>query len=389
MRASEVVQSLNGLRAVAVVLVMLVHAGAPGFGAGWLGVDIFFVLSGFLITSLLLSERDEFENVNLRLFWGRRFLRLMPIYIIYSIGITLAIHFCSPESLTEHYGWKPWMLVVSMWTYWLNYVPQGGIWTGQYLLRHLWSLSVEEQFYFVWPVALTLISRKYLLHCIWACAIIMILLNICGPYERVPNSMLYTRGVGLIVGCGIAIAIRDCRSQLERIRLLSYSGTLGSASVAVCGFFGISILVTVLKFDESDMLKMGIVPAFDLAVGMLIANLWVARESPIAKLLQIWPLPQLGVISYGMYLYHMLAWALIWNVMLNDVVSNWSSFPKYGVRCFSYFLLTIIISQVSYSFIEKRFLKFKGGLRRGAAIPLPISSRCEESNRQPECVADR
>src|SRR5205085_2211723 len=96
--------SLDGLRALAVLAVMLVHVGAPGFPLGWFGVDLFFVLSGFLITTLLERELARTGGVDLNKFWTRRFLRLMPAYWLYAGAITILMLAGPAQNLTTHHG---------------------------------------------------------------------------------------------------------------------------------------------------------------------------------------------------------------------------------------------------------------------------------------------
>jgi len=127
---SKKIPSLDGLRALAVVAVMLVHIGFPGFVLGGLGVDLFFALSGFLITHLFIEEKARSGEIHLRKFWVRRFLRLMPVYLLYVIFITLLI-VCGVGEIKAHGDWAPWEYILSMWLYFINYLPFGGIWSEQ------------------------------------------------------------------------------------------------------------------------------------------------------------------------------------------------------------------------------------------------------------------
>ena len=153
------ITSLDGLRALAVMAVMLVHIGFPGFVLGGLGVDLFFALSGFLITHLFIREHRLSGRVNLLQFWVRRCLRLMPVYWVYLSAITVSIMLGYGE-LHEHAGWTPNEYIASMWLYFVNYVPSGGIWSEQHLTIHLWSLAIEEQFYLVWPLVIMMLFRS-------------------------------------------------------------------------------------------------------------------------------------------------------------------------------------------------------------------------------------
>ncbi len=150
------VASLDGLRALAVLAVVLHHGGA--MSVGWLGVDLFFVLSGFLITTLLVREHQQAGAISLPRFWGRRVLRLMPAYWLY-IGSVTVLLLASSQPLVAHAGFRPGTFIASMWCYFQNYLPMGGFSEYQALTRHLWSLCVEEQFYFIWPVVCVFAMR--------------------------------------------------------------------------------------------------------------------------------------------------------------------------------------------------------------------------------------
>lgn len=122
---------------------------------------------------------------------------------------------------------------------------------------------------------------------------------------------------------------------------------------------------------EVPTLLRGGVPAFDLAAGLLIANLWHAPDVPLGRLLSRWPLPQIGTISYGAYLYHMIAWALTWNVLLGGVIDEWPRVPKFGLRLVVFFTLTFLIAALSHRFIERPFLRMKEKLRPSAQLQPP------------------
>ncbi|HEV7535564.1 MAG TPA: acyltransferase, partial [Acidimicrobiia bacterium] len=154
------VRPLDGLRAVAVLLVLGYHAGVPGFVGGRAGVDMFFVLSGFLITSLLLDEHRLTGGIRLGAFYARRALRLYPALLVAVTGaLTLAflkmpVFHASAASLRDTLHGIPFTLFYTM-----NVARATG-WTNGGLLGHAWSLAIEEQFYLVWPVAVILLFRR-------------------------------------------------------------------------------------------------------------------------------------------------------------------------------------------------------------------------------------
>ena len=149
-------RALDGLRGVAVLAVLGFHGGVPFMRGGFLGVDVFFVLSGFLITSLLYEEWRRTGAIRLRAFYMRRVLRLLPALILLLLALTI------------YAIWLPWpdqrarlraeiaftLLYVANWALAFRLVPDLGF------LAHAWSLAIEEQFYLVWPLALLLLLRS-------------------------------------------------------------------------------------------------------------------------------------------------------------------------------------------------------------------------------------
>ncbi len=145
---------LDGLRALSVIAVILYHAGFPWIHGGWVGVEVFFVVSGFLITSLLLDERERSGGTDLRVFWLRRARRLLPalaVMLAAVAAVTLAIGSAGQRAgLRRDLPWAVgylgnWGQIVGDVPYYAGDPP---------LLRHLWSLAIEEQFYLLWPLAL-------------------------------------------------------------------------------------------------------------------------------------------------------------------------------------------------------------------------------------------
>src|SRR5262245_41272123 len=144
--------ALDGLRGVAVLAVLLFHAGH--LRGGFLGVDLFFTLSGFLITTLLLAEHSARGRISLRNFWSRRARRLLPaLYLVLGATVAYAALFARPDSLQQIRGdafaalayVANWHLIATGGSYWSQYAAPSP-------LEHLWSLAVEEQFYIVWPL---------------------------------------------------------------------------------------------------------------------------------------------------------------------------------------------------------------------------------------------
>ena len=142
------ISSLDGVRAVAVVLVFLFHLQVPGFKAGFLGVDIFFVLSGFLITSLLLSESDRTGRVSLTAFWARRARRLLPALVL--ILIAVAVVTWTTATFTERASLRGDLLASTAYVANWHFISTSSYFASTGVespLQHMWSLAIEEQFY--------------------------------------------------------------------------------------------------------------------------------------------------------------------------------------------------------------------------------------------------
>ena len=249
--------ALDGLRAVAVVLVFLFHARLPGFEAGFLGVDVFFVLSGYLITTILLAEIDRTGSVNWRRFVLRRLWRLAPALGALCLGMLVLSIWVWPSTLS------PWLEVFLTLTY-LSDVTVSVLHAPQ-MLVHSWSLSVEEHFYLLWPLVLLGLARRepgwvavlilglYLAASLWRIEALA-----QGTEWRVVYHRLDTRLSGLMFGAGLAALCRG-RTLAGLARL-----PLWLVAVPVAG-----VLLAQGDWRDDGMLIWG-VPAVELATAALI-----------------------------------------------------------------------------------------------------------------------
>ena len=153
-------RDIEGLRAIAVLIVIAYHAGVPGWSGGFVGVDVFFVLSGFLITSLLINERENDGRISLRSFYARRIRRLLPISSVVAISSAIAALVVLPSTSFSSLGTD----VAAAAGFFVNMVfaARGTDYLAgdadPSVLQHYWSLAVEEQFYLVWPGLIALCS---------------------------------------------------------------------------------------------------------------------------------------------------------------------------------------------------------------------------------------
>ncbi len=291
------VPALDGVRGLAIAAVLVYHAyDVPG---GFLGVDLFFVLSGFLITTLLLEEHAERGRISFRGFYRRRARRLLPVAFagivcaeIVLLGATLA----GPEAGTQALGGLFAALYVENLAHYLHPPVIAG-------LGHYWSLSQEEQFYFLWPPILALLLR-FRVRSHWlvaglgaAVAAIIVhraMLADAGWWRTyyAPD----TRSDGILLGCLVAVAWRSGLLRPSRSWLLA-----GPIALAVLGF----AVATVDHTAETAALY-GITVA-NLAAAVIIASIVMAPRAALSRLLAIAPIRWLGLISYSLYIWGALA----------------------------------------------------------------------------------
>jgi peptidoglycan/LPS O-acetylase OafA/YrhL len=351
--------ALDGLCALAIVSVMLFHAGCPGFRSGWIGVDLFFVLSGFLITTLLAMESSASGTIGYWRFMARRALRLMPAYVLYAVFITVLLWGAAWSVRTENGGWTATGLTTALWTYTINYVPQGGVWNGQDLTIHLWSLSVEQQYYLVWPL-LFLALHKRSTALTWVAsglALAAILSFVLAPYGLYKNNLLYTRGFSLVLASALALHVYYRPGILAGVGVNRLVDILG-------GLLLIALFAAPYKrWWADDRIREVLLPVLVPIFGWWVARLWTVQSgSKIREILRSRSLVYIGKISYGVYLCHEAVRIGVWSVM-KPLMSDWSPAVGFVVRLAIYLLLSFALAALSYECLEKRFLRFTGRFR--------------------------
>jgi peptidoglycan/LPS O-acetylase OafA/YrhL len=301
--------ALDGLRAVAVVLVLTYH-NTSSHGqrlrlvGGFLGVDIFFVLSGYLITSLILAERQSNGRVDLRAFWERRIRRLLPALCVMLVVVAaFAEIVAEPMDLAAIRGNAlATLLYAQNWhTIAADALDPGGP------LAHTWSLSVEEQWYLVWPIALAVLlawqrsSRRRVFVIASFLAVASALWTYLLFEQGAGLSRVYqgtdTRAQELLVGAALAILLAHWK--------LSDRGSKRAGRLAVVAAFLIAVFVATMK-PGSPFLARGGYLFFAVCVAVVIVA--VVQPVPagvVGGLLSIPILRMLGIISYGVYLYHL------------------------------------------------------------------------------------
>ncbi len=301
--------ALDGLRALAVAGVLAYHADLPFARGGFLGVDAFFVLSGYLITSLLLAEWRRSGTINLAAFWARRARRLFPALFLVLVGIGgYAVIFAEPSQLDKLRSDS--LATIGYFANW-HLAFSGDSYFDQFSLpsplRHTWSLAIEEQWYLVWPLLLMALLwwRRGSLRVLLVVAVAMMagsaLLMACLHDPRVDPSRVYygtdTRAQSLLVGAVVAMLLaRHGPLRAGAARLLLQLAAV--ASVVYVGWLWVATP------DSSAMLYQGGFLLSAVAVAVVITAVVQPQPGPIGRLLSVSPLRGLGLISYGVYLWH-------------------------------------------------------------------------------------
>jgi peptidoglycan/LPS O-acetylase OafA/YrhL len=365
----ERVASLDGVRGLAVLLVLFYHFvlyGGPGrvppadsslvgfTGFGWIGVDLFFVLSGFLITGILYDAKGSpgyFRN-----FYARRVLRIFPLYYGVLFGVFVLLPLAFPESerlqlLRQDAGWY--------WTYLANVKIAGDGW-GQFpALGHFWSLAVEEQFYLCWPVLVLLLSRRGLLKVCVGCVVASGLLRVA-LYQSGEGLAAYVltpaRADTLALGAFVALVARG-PAGLAGLRRWS-PPVLALCLAGTGGIF----LARGPDYHDPIVLTLG----FTLLAGLFAALVGVAVSAPEGGLtrrgLGAPLLVSVGRYSYAMYVFHHLLLFFkpdAFSSALFPPVLGSEAPPRLAFAVLGIFL-TFGMAMLSWHVYEKQFLKLKG-----------------------------
>jgi peptidoglycan/LPS O-acetylase OafA/YrhL len=339
--------ALDGLRGVAVLLVVLYHARVPFVRGGHVGVDLFFVLSGFLITTLLLRELDR-GRIDLVAFYVRRGLRLLPALVLFVVVCCAVVAFAGPdvyERPTLHGA--PFVLA------YVANLHQALGWGGGRLglFDHTWSLAMEEQFYLVWPALLAglvmVVGRRrehaaaLLVGAALGLGVYRLWLAIGGAgWERLAYGP-DTRADGLLIGCALALFLASPAARDPR---WLPSAALGSAAFLVLVAWRVPADAPFMVWNMGWTLV--------AVAGGLLTWAAVSHASPrVHAALSPRPLRATGRISYGLYLWHFLvvfglgaagAWAWPW----------WAAAPvQVG--------LSLAVAWASFVLVERRFLRRK------------------------------
>ena len=339
--------SLDGLRAISIVLVLVGHArhGLPALAPGWpsrlgavignqsLGVSIFFVLSGFLITTLLLREESERGQISLSGFYLRRAFRILPAFYTYVLAIWILNRMFEFGIPARHF--------LSAITFTWNYVPD----TEGWWLGHTWSLCVEEQFYLLWPLILRTAGRK---RATWVAATLVMILPLVrmATYAALPEwrgripIMLHTRIDILMFGCLLALLPWDGRVMTSLKKLVAQRGV----QVAFLGYLFVASPLLIEQFHGKFLLPVGLTLE-GICIALLL--LWTVHmpETALGRFLNLKWVARIGVLSYSLYLWQQAFTAPLPNVMSRLLPFN--------------LIAAYLVAECSYRLVEQPLLRLR------------------------------
>jgi len=340
--------SLDGIRAFSVIAVMLYHANIAWLPGGFLGVEVFFVVSGFLITSLLIEERESAQRIDLKQFWIRRARRLLPALVVMLSATAVCVAFFATDSAPDfRRDVLPSLGYFSNW--WQIFAVDTPYFAASSLpvLRHLWSLAVEEQWYLIWPLLFAFvfgakwmrpkISGALLLLC--SGAIMFATAFRFAQDDETRTNFLYlstiTRSSGLLLGAAVAMLWRPWRKTPTRLVLARslVADVFAIASIVVIGVLMATVHVADARLYQGGLAATTIASAVIIAVVMRPNGLFVKKFFSQELFVEI------GRRSYGLYLWH---WPIFVITHARDS----------GNRLAVAFAVTVIINEFVYQYVE-------------------------------------
>ena len=382
------IPALDGVRAIAVALVLADHGGIPGLSGGFLGVDVFFVLSGFLITSLLIDEISRTGRIGLKDFWIRRARRLLPALIVMVLAVVAVRELFAAEStaaLRDHavatFFWMSnWVFVAEKSDYFSQGAPHSP-------LQHTWSLGVEEQYYVFWPLLLAAVvaglaaityrrgvalTARMVRMTVFAIASVGVIVSAgativfsSGASQETLNRIYFgtdTRMQALLVGAAAAaLLVRDWRGLTAGGMLLRARWARWLArALPVVGLVVLG-LAAHLATGSAQEFHRGLLIVVAAAAILVIASVALEQDGPVARLLALPPLVGLGAISYGVYLWH---WPIF--LVVNGERTGTTGWELFALRCAA----TIAVATVVWWAVEQPVRRW-----RPVAVPmLPLAA---------------
>jgi peptidoglycan/LPS O-acetylase OafA/YrhL len=354
-RKTKTFGALNGFRGIAVLMVIWHHttsklfAGIQILHLGYLGVEFFFVISGFLITTLLLREKTLTGSISLKHFYIRRVLRIFPIYYTIIIVYVIVVNIFergTPAGLGFMTNLKYYLTYTSNWFVELD--------QPRVIFYLAWSLATEEQFYMVWPSVEKFLKERWVI--LFAVGMILIstfaalgVFAFVLPFHSLPTMILKRISVAICLGVLLAHIFHSRRSFAIAYKFLGYRW---SCIIMLVG------LIAALQFQP----RMGVMNLNLVFVMMmlLIGSCVIREDHWLAKPMAWPPLALVGLLSYGIYLMHMLCFHAV--ILLSNAVGIHYKYIAFPLTT----LLVVGMSWVSFTYFESYFLKLKAKFSRVA-----------------------
>ncbi len=367
------IPALDGIRGVAIIVIMGYHGGVFLTSGGFYSLDTFFALSGFLITSLLISEWQRTSTIRLGRFWARRARRLLPALLAMLLGVCLFAAFAVPagtyptlrgDAFSALFYYANWHFIIAG----SNYFNQTALTSP---LTHTWSLAVEEQFYLVWPLVVLGLFK------LWKSRRILLVVCIVGALaSSIEMAALYspgnvnrlyygtdTRAQSLLVGAALAVSLslwadRRRRRGDQLVDTDTLHGGLGGdpawavrtaggrTAVLVIGLAGVAtsaLLWTVVSYNDALAYRGGFLSAA-LSTTAVLFSVVCSQRSALARCLSVAPLRYVGRISYGMYLWHFPLF-----IYIDHARTGLSGYSLFAVRV----AVTLVVATGSFYAIER------------------------------------
>jgi peptidoglycan/LPS O-acetylase OafA/YrhL len=364
-------RSIDGLRGLAILLIIMFHCNVCYFG--WSGVILFFVLSGYLITKVLWVEKEKANSLKIKFrnFWARRVLRIFPLYYLYLFILAILLLFkFAPELINSE---MPWLFTYTYNFYLISVYDTRG---PSFFAGHLWTLSIEEQFYLFYPFMILLFKRKHVKIAVIILIIISVLFRFYYSFYQSTTSNAFldfhqvsyldsflvgaaiyifnfermrpSKGFLFFLVCTLIVLIGGLFMYMDVYRnqpfsINNYLSSFGIEPHYTKNYYRVWGLIQ-LNFFFSALLLLLLLPAKNRVHG------WFKR------IFEFWPIVSIGKVSYGMYVFHaIIIWLLI------------NIFKKESVNKYLFFVVcTVVIWLVSiivYHLYEKRFLVLKKKFR--------------------------
>jgi peptidoglycan/LPS O-acetylase OafA/YrhL len=350
--------ALDGIRGIGMLNIMGVHAGVWLTNGGFYLLDSFFALSGFLITSLLISEWRKTDTIRLGAFWARRARRLLPGLFVMLIGVAIIYGLFVPagtypslrgDALSALFYFANWHFIAAG----SNYFHQTGLTSP---LIHTWSLAVEEQFYLVWPLVVLGVYKIWrslrALFIVCVVGTLLSALEMALLYNPSNVNRLYfgtdTHAQSVLLGATLAVGLamwaerrrkgeeQDWQARTPRARYLL-------TGLGVAGIVGSAILYTTVHSNQAFAYRGGFLLAA-LAASAVLLSVACAQFSPVSRLLSFPVLTFVGRVSYGMYLWHFPLFTFI-----NHARTGLNGWPLFGVRA----VPTVAAATLSFYLVER------------------------------------